>query len=180
MAKTVINLSDPVSTLVTKTNTISNNLGDLGQLNVGASNDSDLVQAINFINNEVKDSATVITIARSGLQKDSANAIGYDSSQGRFFVPSNTINSAMIEDDAITNAKIGNLAVDTAELAAGAVETAKLDDLAVTNAKIANTTIENGKIANNQITSAKFSSAITLLIKDVNGSTLKTIRSPGS
>ena len=36
MAKTIINLSDPVSTLVTKTNTISTHLGDLGQLNVGA------------------------------------------------------------------------------------------------------------------------------------------------
>ena len=45
MAKTIINLSDPVSTLVSKTNTISDNVGDLAQLNVGASNDSDLVQA---------------------------------------------------------------------------------------------------------------------------------------
>ena len=49
-----------------------------------------------------------------------------------------------------------------------------------TNAKIANTTIENGKLADNQITSAKFASAVTILIKDVAGNTLKTIRSPGS
>ena len=180
MAGTVINLSDPVSTLVTKTNTISNHVGDITQLNVGSSNDSDVVQAINYLNGSIQDSATIISTAISGFQKDSANAIGFDSSEGRFFVPSNTINTAMIEPDAITNDKLANLAVDTAELAAGAVETAKINDLAVTNAKIANTTIENGKIANNQITSAKFSSAVTLLIKDVNGSVLKTIKSPGS
>ena len=56
----------------------------------------------------------------SNFQKDSANGIGLDSSQGRFFVPINTL------------------------------------------------------------TSSKFSNPVTLLIKDSAGSTLKTIRSPGS
>ena len=116
MAKTIINLSDPVSTLVTKTNTISSHLGDLSQLNVGGANDSDLVQAINFVNVAAQktDSADIIALidssyiqAREGatsastirafFQKDSANGIGYDSSAGRFFIPSNTINTAMLE-----------------------------------------------------------------------------------
>ena len=108
MAKTIINLSDPVSTLVSKTNTISSHLGDLAQLNVGGANDSDLVQAINFLNTSTKDSATIISIAKSGFQKDSANGIGFDSSAGRFFIPSNTINTAMVEDIAITSTKIEN------------------------------------------------------------------------
>ena len=60
------------------------------------------------------------TSIMSNFQKDSANGIGFDSSQGRFFVPINTL------------------------------------------------------------TSTKFSSPVSLLIKDSSGSTLKTIRSPGS
>ena len=60
------------------------------------------------------------TSIMSNFIKDSANAIGFDSSQGRFFVPGNTL------------------------------------------------------------TSTKFSSPVSLLIKDSAGSTLKTILSPGS
>ena len=120
MAKTIINLSDPVSTLVTKSNTISSHLGDITQLNVGASNDSDIVQAINFINDIVQktDSADIINlidssyvqarqtgVTRSSVLgffiKDSANGIGFDSSEGRFFVPSNTINTAATADTAL-------------------------------------------------------------------------------
>ena len=54
MAKTIINLADPISTFVTKTNTISSHLGDLTQLNVGASNDSDVIQSINYVNEIVQ------------------------------------------------------------------------------------------------------------------------------
>lgn len=180
MAKTIINLSDPVSTFVSKSNTISDHVGDLTQLTVGSSNDSDLVQAINYLNTLTFDSASTISIAKSGLQKDSANAIGFDSAAGRFFVPSHTINTAMIETDAITTHKIADSSVATAHIQLDAVTTAKVADLNITNAKIANTTIQNGKIANNQITSAKFASAQTLIIKDVTGATLKTIYSPGS
>ena len=144
MAKTIINLSDPISTLVTKTNTISSHIGDITQLNTTGA-DSDIVQAINAINvkadntdsstilsligSNSMDSAEVLAIITadsgsssiiSNFQKDSANGIGLDSSQGRFFVPINTL------------------------------------------------------------TSSKFSNPVTLLIKDSAGSTLKTIRSPGS
>ena len=48
MAKTIINLSDPISTLVTKTNTISSHIGDITQLNTTGA-DSDIVQAINCL-----------------------------------------------------------------------------------------------------------------------------------
>ena len=140
MAKTVINLSDPVSTLVTKTNTISSHIGDITQLNTTGA-DSDIVQAINAINTKANnvDSGVIISLARSNsldsseilalikadsgetsimsnFQKDSANGIGFDSSQGRFFVPSNTINTAMIEADAITEAKMADDAISSAEL----------------------------------------------------------------
>ena len=184
MAKTIINLSDPVSTLVTKTNTISSHLGDLSQLNVGSSNDSDLVQAINFVNVAAQktDSADIIALidssyiqAREGaasagtirafFQKDSANAIGYDSSAGRFFVPSNTINTAMVEDvaitatkienSAITTAKIQNAAVTNAKIGNFAIQAANIDSLAVTTAKIAATAVTAAKLATDAVTTAK-------------------------
>ena len=61
MAVTTINLSDPVTTLVTKTNTISSNLGDVATLSTTATN---LVAAINEINTQVGkvDSADVINL----------------------------------------------------------------------------------------------------------------------
>ena len=51
MAVTVVNLSDPISTLVTKTNTIASDLGDKASL--GTSTKTNLVAAINEINTKV-------------------------------------------------------------------------------------------------------------------------------
>lgn len=173
MAKTIINLSDPVSTLVTKTNTISSHLGDITQLNTTGA-DSDIVQAINAINTKANnvDSGVIISLARSNsldssevlalikadsgetsimsnFQKDSANGIGFDSSQGRFFIPPNTINASMIELNAVTEVQI------------------------------ANNSITEDKMADDAISSVELKSLSTLLIKDSAGSTLKTIHGAG-
>jgi len=171
MAVTQINLSDPVTTLVTKTNTIASDMGDAATLTTTATN---LVAAINEINTQVNkvDSADVINLIRanavdssevvtllasdsaqanilSNFQKDSANGIGLDSSQGRFFIPPNTINSSMIELNAVTEVQI------------------------------ANNSITEDKMADDAISSAELKSLSTLLIKDSAGSTLKTIHGAG-
>tara|TARA_Y100001972_G_C7585533_1_gene293581 strand:- start:180 stop:701 length:522 start_codon:yes stop_codon:yes gene_type:complete len=173
MAVTQINLSDPVSTLVSKTNTISSDLGDKAALSTTDKNN--LVAAINEINTQLSkvDSADVINLIQtnaidssqvlaliradsgetsimSNFQKDSANGIGFDSSQGRFFIPVGTINTSMLEPQSVINSRI------------------------------ADTTILNGKIANNQITSSKFNSVVSVAIKDSTGATLTTLFSPGS
>ena len=173
MAVTQINLSDPVSTLVSKTNTISSDLGDKAALTTTDKNN--LVAAINEINTQLNkvDSADVINLIQtnaidssqvlaliradsgetsimSNFQKDSANGIGFDSSQGRFFIPVGTINTSMLEPQSVINSRI------------------------------ADTTILNGKIANNQITSSKFNSVVSVAIKDSTGATLTTLFSPGS
>jgi len=171
MAVIQINLSDPVTTLVTKTNTIASDMGDAATLSTTATN---LVAAINEINTQVNkvDSADVINLIRanavdssevvtllasdsaqanilSNFQKDSANGIGLDSSQGRFFIPPNTINSSMIELNAVTEVQI------------------------------ANNSITEDKMADDAISSAELKSLSTLLIKDSAGSTLKTIHGAG-
>ena len=157
MAKTIINLTDPVSTLVTKSNTISSHLGDIAQLQVGASFDSDIVQAINRVNSIASstDSADIITLIKSSLQKDSANGIGFDSAAGRFFVPSNTINSAMIENAAIISGKLATNSVGTDAILDVNVTTAKIANLNVTTGKIANLNVTTGKIAADAVDGTK-------------------------
>ena len=205
MAKTIINLTDPVSTLVTKTNTVSSHLGDISQLNVGSSFDSDIVQAINRVNSIASstDSADIITLVQansldssealaliasdsgatnimSQFIKDSANGIGFDSSQGRFFVPSNTINTAMIEPLAVTIAKIGADAVDGTKIADDAINSEHYVDGSIDTAHIADDQITEDKMADDAVGSAQLKSLSTLLIKDSSGSTLKTIHGAGA
>ena len=172
MAVTQINLSDAVTTLVTKTNTIASDLGDKALLST--TDKTNLVAAINEINTQVGkvDSADVINLITanaldsseviqlladttadaniySNFQKDSANGIGFDSSQGRFFIPPNPINASMIELNAVTEVKI--------------------EDNSITEAKM----------ADDAISSVELKSLSTLLIKDSAGSTLKTIHGAG-
>ena len=205
MAKTIINLTDPVSTLVTKTNTVSSHLGDISQLNVGASFDSDIVQAINRVNSIASstDSADIISLVQansldssealaliasdsgatnimSQFIKDSANGIGFDSSQGRFFVPSNTINTAMIEPLAVTIAKIGADAVDGTKIADDAINSEHYVDGSIDTAHIADDQITEDKMADDAVGAAQLKTLSTLVIKDSSGSTLKTIHGAGA
>lgn len=121
MAVTTINLSDPVSTLVTKTNTISTNLGDIVTLETTATN---LVAAINEVRDQIidiDDSSEIVSIARNSLSvinnatvyslaydssagsitisgnlaSDSAGGILFDSAAGQFSLAPNTITSSL-------------------------------------------------------------------------------------
>lgn len=165
MAKTVINLSDPVSTLVTKTNAISDDVGDVALLTTG---DSNVVDAINTVRNIVvpfDDSSEIRDIARSAfLVVDSGGggmSLSFDSSVGRINLQSNLIGGAGIDYDSYAG-------------------TFSITDLGITTAMIANTNVTNGKIADNTLLSAKFNSVVTLRILDSDGTTLKTLFSPGS
>ena len=180
MAKTIINLSDPVSTLFSKTNDISDDIGDITQLAVGGANDSDLVQAINFLNGNIQDSAGIILTAKSGLQKDSANAIGFDSSEGRFFVPIGTINTDMIENLAVTTPRIAADAVDGTKIADDAINSEHYVDGSIDTAHIADDQITEDKMADDAVGSAQLKTLSTLLIKDKDGTTLKTIHGAGA
>jgi hypothetical protein len=208
MAKTIINLSDPVSTLVSKTNTISDHVGDITQLNVPSNADSDLVQAINHVFNNSTDSSVIIGIVDSAYVqdrqspatsratvlpffiKDSANGIGLDSSEGRFFIAPNTVNTSMMENSAITAEKLAGDAVTSSKIADdqinsqhyvdGSIDTAHIADGQVTTLKLADSCVTEAKMANDAVGSAELKSLSTLLIKDVNGTTLKTIHGAGA
>jgi len=64
MAITVINLSDAVSTWVTKTNTIASNLGDIASLSSG---DSNTVDAINATDSNIGTTSSLTTTDKSDI-----------------------------------------------------------------------------------------------------------------
>ena len=190
MAVTVINLSDPVSTFVTKTNTVSSDVGDKSALTTTAK--SNLVVAINEINTQLAkvDSADVVQLIKASLQKDSANGIGFDSAQGRFFVPIGTINTDMIENLAVTTPRIAADAVDGTKIADdainsehfvdGSIDSEHLASLVISTGKIQADAITEAKIGDDAVGSAQLKTLSTLLIKDSAGSTLKTIHGAGA
>jgi hypothetical protein len=110
MAITVINLSDPVSTWVSKTNTVASNLGDLTLLTIGG---SDIVTAINRVDSNIGTLSSLVTddksdivsainevagsadsVAVRSLFYSSDSSIAYDSSLGGIEVASSGIKSS--------------------------------------------------------------------------------------
>lgn len=171
MAITTINLTDPVSTLITKTNTISSNLGDVVTLYTGSSS---VVAAINTLEKFVGDSATAIAIARDGLSVNSSNGggmvLGYDSSTGQISITSNLIGgTGLTYDSAGGTFSITDLGVDSAQLAAASVGTTKIADNAITS----------DKMADSAVGSAELKNAVTLVIYDASGTAVKTLYGAG-
>ena len=132
MAVTVINLSDPVSTWVTKTNTIGSHVGDVALLSAGG---SDLVTASNFLDSSIGNLPSLTTNVKSSLVAafndinsivdanlndsaemkglfaayvDSSQQVNFDSASGQFSIESNTITSHLFASR--TELKIMNAA----------------------------------------------------------------------
>lgn len=133
MAVTVVNLSDPISTLVTKTNTIATDLGDRASLGTTAS--SNLVAAINEINTKVLGIDTEAEIA--------AQVETFFNTQGNvldvrgFHADSANIDSATITNLTSVNFNATKLVIDSAEFSTikldGAGSLAHLKSLAIKN-----------------------------------------------
>tara|TARA_Y100001972_G_C7458216_1_gene234009 strand:+ start:30 stop:446 length:417 start_codon:yes stop_codon:yes gene_type:complete len=111
MAVTVINLSDPVSTLVTKSNTIASDLGDRATLATTAN--TNLVAAINEINTKVVGIDTEAEIA--------AQVETFFNTQGNvldvrgFHADSANIDSATITSLATTTFRLDSVALQHAK-----------------------------------------------------------------
>lgn len=184
MAVTVINLTDPVQTLVTKTNTISTDLGDAATLSTG---DDNAVDAINSLYDDAQfnnDSNKIISIAREGLSINNANAgginLGYNDATGEISLTSNLVGGIGITyDSAVGNISITSLGVDTDQLAAEAVTAAKIGANAVTNDKIAANAVIDGKIADSAVGADELKSPVTLNIYDADSNIVKTLFGAG-
>jgi hypothetical protein len=151
MAVTVINLSDPISTLVTKSNTIASDLGDKATL--GTTTTSSLVAAINEINTKV---AAIDTGAEIAAQVETFfNSSGNVLDVHGFHADSANIDSASITHLAVS----GNFIADSA----------LFDSATITNLASTNISVDSADFAKIRLDSVIFQHAKPLSIKDSTG-----------
>lgn len=203
MALTTINFSDPVTALVTKTNTISRDLGDVEELTVA---DSNTVDAINRLKSEIdaidttignfKDSAEIVIIARSAIRRVDAGGLGslaYSVSSGTITYTGPTQGDIRdlisLSDDAdsymsydVANGRLGILpnGIPTHKIRNDAINTFKLADDAVTSPKIADLAVGTAALGNLAVTGAKIANSTITSGKFSSTVTLQILNSSGS
>lgn len=204
MAITIVNLSDPVSTFVNKTNIISADVGDIARLVTG---DSNVVDAINRI---TLDSADITIIARDAISVDdnaSGLSLTYSTSTGTITLAGG-LDSAGIksilsvgeglnydsttgqfsgEDASSTNKGIASFNSSRFTVTSGAVDiatsgigTTQLANSAVTVDKLGTNAVTQAKIADDAVGSAELASVVTLTISNSAGTVLKTLYGAGA
>ena len=150
MAKTVINLSDTVASLVIKTNTISDGLGDVAAIATG---DSNVVDAINDINTRLSaiDDTSEIRALISVTDAGGDGSLTYTAGTGviTYTGPSASEVKAHFQSDSANGIIFNSLTGAFSLLANGLSHT-------------------------------KFKSKVSLIIYDSAGSPVKTIYSPGA
>ena len=178
MALVTVNLNDPVSNLVTKTNLLSKNTGDLDSLDAGITSKASLAKAVNFVFQNATDSAQILALINDNAT-DSAAIVN------------------LVDSDYVKLRSIGKLTVSNA---AGSLGTLAFepDTGVITNTGTTQTQIRaqfqkdsaqgiafdsargSFSIALGSVQSDRFKTPVALQIKDSAGSVLKTIFSPGS
>jgi len=170
MAITTVNLSDPVSTWVTKTNTISTDLGDVDSLNTSA---IDLVQAINNLESRVyrfDDSAEIIALAREATGIELPFNVNNDSASGL---------SLAYDSAAGTLSLIGG--ADAATVRSYLVAGEGLDyDSASGVFSMADSSVTQAKMAQDAVSSTELKDVVSLIIYNSAGTPVKTIYGAGS
>ena len=91
-----------------------------------------------------------------------------------------SITSAMIANGTIVSDDIANGTIVAVDIATGAVTSAKILDATITGTDIAADTVAEANMANDAIGSAELKTLSTLLIKDSDGTTLKTCHCAGA
>ena len=193
MAQTVINLSDPINTWVTKSNDMAGDIGDLAALTDSAAT---LVAAINALDSDIgtitnltfKDGAVSLVAAINNLDDrfieltDSAvvknyfastTTISYDSGSG------GARSAFTLVDSSVTSAKLAAGSITSDKYADSSIETGHFIGGAITNYALADSSITFDKIQSAAIKSSHFASSSKLEIKNTAGTTLKTIFGPG-
>lgn len=195
MALTVINLSDPISTWVSKSNTISTNLGDLATLtdssaslviainkldsdignlaSLTTSSDIDLVSAINALQTDKYNTTDSAAIKDYFIGTTGAGGISYDSGSGGLQA------SFTLIDSAVTTAKLDVSAVTEPKIATNSIVNRHLTDNIITNTELADSSVGFSNIQSSVIKSNHFASSTSIIIKNTAGTTLKTIFGPG-
>jgi len=145
MAVTTIALNDPVSTLVTKTNTISTNMGDQAALTTPVT--TNLVAAINSVNaianNQLNDSAEIANAVRYNFQNTGNVTLG--------------------------GSTIASIHADSAHITTLTSVTGTLTDITGNSLNYTTGTLTNANITNFNIDSLTLSQAKAFTIKNSAG-----------
>ena len=193
MAQTVINLSDPINTWVTKSNEMGADIGDLATLTDSAAT---LVHAINAIDSDIGNRTSLNTSVTTSLvaainsiqsdfleQTDSAEVKNFFTSSTTISFDSGTPVGARgqfsLVDSSVTAAKLASNIISTEKIIDNTITLAKMADNSVGTAELIDSSITEAKIQINTITSASFKNSTSIIIKNTAGTALKTIFGPG-
>lgn len=152
---TTINLSDPISTVVTKTNTLITEVGDKATLNTTTT--TNIVAAINEINTKV---VAIDTDAEIGAKVEAFFAgnqldVGGINADSADF-DSATITTLKSTNGIITNATLSQVTVDSASILAGV---ATLTSATIATLNSTDATIDSARIPTLSSTNANIDSA---------------------
>ena len=194
MAQTVINLSDPISTWVTKSNEMGADVGDLATLTDSAAT---LVHAINALDSDIgnlssltfKADASSLVAAINNLDDrfleltDSGGVKAFFASSTSISLDSGTPVGARAQfslaDSGVTQGKIASGVISTEKIIDNAITLAKMADNSIGTSELLDSSITEAKIQLNTITSTSFKNAASVIIKNTAGTALKTIFGPG-
>ena len=168
MALVTVNLSDPISNLVTKTNLLSKNTGDLDSLDAGITSKASFAKALNFVFNNTGDSEQITSLVTSLVDSDYVKIRGTQKL---------TISNAA--------GSLGTLAFepDTGVITnTGTTQTQIRAQFQKDSAQGIAFDSSRGSfsIALGSVVSNRFKNPVALLIKDSGGSILKTLFSPST
>ncbi len=168
MALVTINLSDPVSSLVTKVNTLSTNTGDLDSLDAGITSKASLAKALNFVFNNTGDSEQVTSLVSSLVDSDyvkirSTKKLTISNAAGSLGTLAFEPDTGVITNTGTTQTQIrAQFQKDSAQ------------GIAFDSSR------GSFSIALGSVVSNRFKNPVALLIKDSGGSILKTLFSPST
>lgn len=189
MAQTVINLTDPIATWVTKSNEMGADIGDLATL---ADSAATLVHAINSIDSDLGTRTSLTTTADTSLVA-AINEIDADLGTISSLTTTDKSNLVAAVNELVSGKFDGDDSASIKGLfASSSVVTmdSNSDNASKATFDVASGSIDNGRLGDSSvgfskmqagaIKSANMNGLVSVLIKDVSGTTLKTIHTPGS
>lgn len=189
MAQTVINLSDPIATWVTKSNEMGADIGNLEDLSDSAAT---LVHAINNLDSDIGTRTSLTTTADTSLvaainevdsdigtissltttNKASIVAAINELEQGKFDIDDSASIKGLFAGSAVISMDSNS---DNASKATFNIINGSID-----NARLADSSVGFSKLQAASIKSTNMNGLVTILIKNSGGTTLRTIYTPGS
>lgn len=194
MAIIKVNLTDTINGFRLKTNTLAEQVGDLGLLSTSGG-DSSVVSGINAVDSDMgrqadlnyreSSDSTFLTLVDAinrivdsdGKLKDDLITMDSDTILNHM-IADDQIDSNHILDSSITNAMLQQYAVEGDNIAIDAVDSSHILDSSITNDMIQKGVVEKDNLADSNIQGYHFDAMTVLKIFASNGTELRKIYGP--